>query len=242
MLETPQRVQEQEYITPYHWFWSPDSESGRVYFRYLAMVAERIPINVNRLADLGCGDGRATAFLKDALPHVQIVGMDYSERALQLAQLLSSPRAIEWRLWNIYERYPDPETRYDAITAIEIFEHLPPERLPQALKNIRSVLRDGGFLILTVPSVLATRPVKHYQHFTEEKLRALFQEADFVVEKCDGQERAHHIFFFCYKFVDNRWWTIKPLMKWMNAVAYPRWVSPSVSARANRLIVVVRAC
>jgi SAM-dependent methyltransferase len=109
------------------------------------------------------------------------------------------------------------------------------------LQNIRSLLKPNGVLILTVPSILAAKPLKHYQHFTEEKLRSLLQETGFVLERCDGQEHANHLFFFWYKFGDNRWWTIKPLMHWMNRVFYPRWVSPCPAERANRLIVVARA-
>lgn len=54
---------------PYHWFWSAGSESGRSYFSYIQMVSERIPPGTKRLVDIGCGDGRTTAVLKDvAMP------------------------------------------------------------------------------------------------------------------------------------------------------------------------------
>lgn len=236
-----QQAQEVEYLVPYHWFWKPDSESGRSYFAYLDMVAKRIPVASKRLVDIGCGDGRGTAFLKDQRPGLSVSGLDYSERALQLAAMMSSPREIFWARFNAYEGFDASMQKFEVATCIEMLEHLPQEKLECALQNIRGLLIDGGTLILTVPSILAHRPVKHYQHFTQATMTNALEKSGFRVECCDGQEDPRHWLFTIYRFADNRWWTIKPLMRWFNTSVYPKKTSPCAQDKSNRLVFVARA-
>ena len=204
------------------------------------MVVERIPSESAKLVDIGCGDGRGTSLIKDAHPEIKVVGVDYSERALQLAKTMSGPRDIEWLKFNVYEGLNDLTATFDVATCIEMLEHLPPEKLSTALRNIHGLLVSNGFLILTVPSTLAAKPLKHYQHFTIASIGNALEEAGFRVIRCDGQERADHWLFSFYRFADNRWWTFKPLMHWMNSVLYPRSVASCMPIVANRLVVVAQ--
>ena len=240
-LSTHQQAQEVEYVVPYHWFWTPDSESGRSYFAYLALVAERIPTTAQTVCDVGCGDGRATSFLKDAHPTCSVTGVDYSARALELARCLSAPREIAWKEMNVYEGSAVLDGSFDCVTTIEMLEHIPVDQLDSALRNIRRLLAKDGTLVLTVPSTLAHQPVKHYQHFTQATISAALQRAGFSVERVDGQERSDHWLFSFYRFADNRWWTLKPLMRWFNRSVYPQQTSPCPPDKGNRLIVVARA-
>ncbi|GEM_PF-1210677 len=238
VLDIHQTLQEEEYTLPYHWFWTPDSEAGRSYFSYLSRVVELIPHTAQTLLDVGCGDGRATAYLAERCPHLQIEGMDYSERALEHARILGKSNIIQWRLSNLYGDTHQESEVFNVITAIEVIEHIPPEELAASLRRIREYLQEDGYLIVTTPSTLMPRPKKHFQHFTPATLRQVMNDAGFKIIVIEGQERMNHIFFFIYKLVDNRWWSIKPFMRWLNNSAYPRWVSPSDPYQARRLIVV----
>lgn len=239
-LDSHQMAQEEEYSLPYHWFWTPESEMGRAYFAYLSRVVALIPKDTQTLLDVGCGDGRATAYLHDKLPNTKIKAIDYSKRALELARILSTPREIRWEQSDLRTHESSETGVFDVVTAIEVVEHIPPEKLVEALRGMRAELRAGGRIIITTPSVQMPRPEKHFQHFTPSMLRQAFGEAGCEVVLVEGQEVANHIFFSIYKLFDNRWWSVKPVVRWLNKQVYPKWVSASDPEKARRLIVVAQ--
>lgn len=235
-LPSEQAEQEHQYIRPYHWFWFPDTEQGRVYFSYLDIVARLIHPATKLMLDVGCGDGCSSVYFAERFPVAHVTGSDYSAHALALARAMSAHPRIEWKCIDL-EEGDSSGVRYDAVTAIEVFEHLPPERLPVALKNIRNLLNKEGVLILTVPSILMPVPKKHYQHFTVALLSELITEADFEVVEICGQQKHAHVLYAMYKIFDNRLWNLKPLARWFNTVIYPRFLGRSEPEMADRLIV-----
>jgi 2-polyprenyl-3-methyl-5-hydroxy-6-metoxy-1,4-benzoquinol methylase len=236
MLQEEQREQESQYLTPYHWSYTPETETGRVYFSYLNMAASLIPADAKTLADIGCGDGRSTSFFKDSRPDLQITGMDYSDQAIQLSKTMSVPRRIEWSTWDVTMPLAQTAT-FDVVTAIEMFEHLPTDSVQTALKNVHSILNPGGCLIMTVPSKNVPVNKKHYQHFDAIGLTSMLKDAGFSDVSIRGQENGRHFFFQIYRFADNRWWSIQPIKKWLNATYYQKHVGPSSIDSANRLVV-----
>ncbi|MCR4278622.1 MAG: methyltransferase domain-containing protein [bacterium] len=236
-LDLPQQAQEEEYILPYHWQWTPDSESGRVYFSYLKRIADLFPESARSFIDIGCGDGRSTVYLHDTFPDMHCVGLDYSDRALALATLMSGSRDIEWKRVDVCEALTAHEMAFDVVTAIEIFEHISKDKLGDALQNVRALLVPGGSLMCSVPSVNIPKTAKHYQHFTPESIRSYLEEAGFRVAHLSGQQRHRHPLFHIYRYFDNRFWTIKPLMRWFNRSLYPTYISQSALEKADRLIV-----
>lgn len=237
-LSEQQQQQEDEYLLPYHWFWKPETESGRAYFCYLKMVAERMPKLAHTLIDIGCGDGRATTYLKSQHPAMNVIGTDYSAKALALARVMSNNTQIIWEQMDL--RHPH-ETRLgsaNCVTAIEVLEHIPPEQLPDVVRGVFNILADTGRFIITVPTTQTPPPRKHYQHFTQESITNVLEKAGFRIERIDGQERSKHWLLFIYKFFDNRWWSIKPAVRWFNTTLYPNYISTCNPSDANRFVIV----
>jgi ubiquinone/menaquinone biosynthesis C-methylase UbiE len=83
-----------------------------------------------------------------------------------------------------------PSEHFDLVVSIEVIEHIQPDEIPQFLAEIRRVLRPGGGLVLTTPTVNLPLNDKHYQHFTEEKLRQLLSAAGFSVVEVKGFGKA----------------------------------------------------
>ncbi|MBI2099188.1 class I SAM-dependent methyltransferase [Candidatus Uhrbacteria bacterium] len=242
MFNARQKVQEDEYKIPYHWSMRPDTFNGRVYFGYLSICLEFLKKYLNgrespRALDAGCGDGRFLSFLKEGGAS-EIFGADYSERALSFAKILAP--AAELVQADLTQALPFPEKYFDVIFFIETLEHIAPEKIPMVLDNLKRVLKDNGRLIITVPST--GMPIslhhKHYQHFTPASLQTGLA-AHFRVEEMLGQDKAgFHILNFLYKFLDNRFWTLKGAASRYNSRLWPKFFNRAPLRKCRRLIAV----
>ena len=95
--------------------------------------------------DVGC----ATGFLVEVLRErgVEAQGCDVSEFAVSHP----APGAVgHLRVANLFAGLPWPARTFPLVTALEILEHLPPDRVPEALAELHRVC--GGYLYATIPS------------------------------------------------------------------------------------------
>jgi 2-polyprenyl-6-hydroxyphenyl methylase/3-demethylubiquinone-9 3-methyltransferase len=93
------------------------------------------PLPGRRVLDLGCGKGRFSRPLADA--GAEVVGLDLSASMLAEAVGLPRVRASARRL-------PFAASTFDAVVAVEVFEHL--AAIDDVLMEVRRVLRPGGVL------------------------------------------------------------------------------------------------
>jgi SAM-dependent methyltransferase len=95
--------------------------------------------------DVGC----ATGFLVEVLRErgIDAEGCDVSQFAIDHA---TSGAAGHVRVANLFAGLPWKDQAFDLVTALEILEHLPPDRVPAALTELRRVC--GGYLYATIPS------------------------------------------------------------------------------------------
>ena len=99
-----------------------------------------------RILDAGCGTGVGTEYLVHLNPHAQVVGIDLSEGALQIAKercQRSGADRVEFHHVSIYDVDQIPGT-FDLINCVGVLHHMPdPIRGIQALAK---KLSPGGFL------------------------------------------------------------------------------------------------
>ncbi len=90
------------------------------------LAASRIPMG--RLLEIGCGFGRITSLLAKAFPQSQITALDLSPDQLANARKHCGPASnITFEQYDFYSELPFPGTDYDAVIAVEVFLHHPPE-------------------------------------------------------------------------------------------------------------------
>ena len=94
-----------------------------------------------RVLDLGCGKGRFASL--PTRGGAWVVGLDVS-----LAMLTAAESKGIARVLGSARRLPFESRSFDAVTAVEVFEHLHHRVIDAALAEARRVLRPGGVLVI----------------------------------------------------------------------------------------------
>jgi cyclopropane fatty-acyl-phospholipid synthase-like methyltransferase len=171
--------QEAEYWFPYHYISKMPRTGFAQHFvdtwgiNYISTIefmlrkiAESAPQSI---IDIGCGDGRLAREIHLNFSGMKIRGVDYSARAINLAKAMNQDApTLDYEQLDIL-RSEFAET-YDAAILMEVFEHIPLDQAEDFLAGVRSAVKPGGILFLTVPH--ANKPVeyKHFQHFTVDSI------------------------------------------------------------------------
>ena len=128
-----------------------------------------------RIVDLGCGEGRLLRVLLDDRQFEEIVGMDVSYRALEIASnrlrldRMSERQRERIRLIHGSLMYRDSRlTGFDAAAVVEVVEHLDPPRLA-AFERVLFEFARPGTVALTTPNAeynvrWASLPAGRFRH------------------------------------------------------------------------------
>ena len=114
--------------------------------------------------DVGCGTGHFLSIVSKSYPQIRLLGADFSEEGLQVAQGIV-PNATftkddvmipntEWR------------EKFDVVCCFEVLEHLlNPE---EALRNLMNYVKLKGYLVLGVPNGRLDTYEGHIQFWSPE--------------------------------------------------------------------------
>jgi 3' terminal RNA ribose 2'-O-methyltransferase Hen1 len=156
--------------------------------RLAAVFAILKAAGAQRVLDLGCGEGRLLKLLMAERSFTQIVGMDVSLRALEIAakrlRLDDLPPTQRARIELLHGSLIYRDARlggFDAAAVVEVIEHLDPARLA-AFARVLFVFAQPKLIVLTTPNIeynvrypgLAGGELRHRDH-RFEWTRAEFQ-------------------------------------------------------------------
>lgn len=128
-----------------------------------------------RVLDIGCGTGIGSLQLAR---YAQVVsGCDVDKDAIDFARLVISQPNLGFTVLDVLTVADEQSaTSYEAITAIEVLEHIPDWRA--ALRKVRGLLRPGGKLYISARNANADlrRNDLHEREWTAAEFRAALGE------------------------------------------------------------------
>lgn len=140
-----------------------------------AVLAALRAANAKRIVDLGCGEGRLLRVLLKDSDCKEIVGVDVSHRALEIAadklKLERLPRLQQERIRLLHGSLTYRDERlsgFDAATVVEVVEHQDPPRLA-AFERVLFEFARPRTVIVTTPNSeynvkFATLPAGQFRH------------------------------------------------------------------------------
>lgn len=103
-----------------------------------------------RVADIGCGTGTAVLTMAEAYPATEVTGVDIDEHSIQRANERLNQAGLDNASFQVGDAAALTGS-FDLVTAFDVIHDIA-EPL-DALHHVRSVLADGGVLLMMEPSV-----------------------------------------------------------------------------------------
>jgi len=173
---------------------APSGES-REYFAegrvaWLKQCLEKMNQPAGTVLDFGCGDGATTPLLLHMLNARDAVGVDVSEKSLQIARKGRANERIHFETISEFQSLG----RMDLAYCNGVFHHILPEQRAAALALVHRALHDGGIFSFweNNPWSLATRYVMSRCAFDRDAItlsppeaRALLRAGGFEILRTD---------------------------------------------------------
>jgi len=164
-------------------------------YRIAKVIELAAPVRTDRVVDLGCGWG--TFELALATRVAEVVGVDFSERAIEFCRrrLVEEPRANVRFVCADAGATGLPSSAFDLVIAADLFEHLYPEDSARVAVEAYRLLAPGGRIAAWTPhrghvleilknrEILLRRDETHVDYKSMEAMKRLLSDAGFTIER-----------------------------------------------------------
>jgi SAM-dependent methyltransferase len=125
-----------------------------------AELLAQLPERVDRVLDLGTGDGRLLALVRTARPGAAGLALDLNEHMLATArERFAADEDVEVRAHDLEDPLP-AEGPFDAVVSSFAIHHVPDDRKQSLFAEVFGLLRPGG-AFLNLEHVASSTPALH---------------------------------------------------------------------------------
>jgi SAM-dependent methyltransferase len=111
---------------------------------WLARCLRRLGEHPETAMDFGCGTGSSVRYLLELIGSQSVLGLDVSDKSLEVARRESDPQRARFGLLQQYE----PKAEIDLAFCNGVFHHVPVAKRPATMAYIYNSLRSGGLFAL----------------------------------------------------------------------------------------------
>ncbi len=111
------------------------------------------PSKIHKVLDLACGPGGWVLDLASAYRHMEVVGVDLSEKMIAYANSRKWPNT-SFRVMDIRQPLDFPDETFDFVNARLLYTFMPKNAWSPLLEECKRILRPGGFVRLTESDTL----------------------------------------------------------------------------------------
>lgn len=153
-----------------YWWWIGKRE-------IVKSILVKLKLNSTNILDVGCGTGFNLTYLEK---YGNVIGLDFSENALNFCKLRKNKNLIQANAENI----PFKNDVFSLIIILDLLEHLNDNK---TLKELHRILKTDGYLIITVPAFkfLCSKHDKalhHKRRYNKLQLKNVLESNNFVIK------------------------------------------------------------
>jgi tRNA (cmo5U34)-methyltransferase len=109
------------------------------------LVGSLLPSRANRILDLGCGDGRMIAVLRERWPNTAAIGLDLSPGLVEAArERFGSAAEVRIEMHDLMQPLPDDLGPLDVVVSALALHHLPDKRKRELFAEVFDRLQPNG--------------------------------------------------------------------------------------------------
>jgi len=226
----------QRYALPDQWVWD-EAASPRVQFDgYMGVALDLLPPPPAEVLDVGCGPGFGAKYM--CARGYSVTGLDFNERGIAFGAVLVPEARLFHADARLLAQREELHGRFDAVTMIEVLEHIPPDFHDEVVRGAWAALRPAGALVVSVPSNRLTPGRWDYKHFELHEVTGLLERHGFGLDAVVYQCRVGLLTSrTLWRLVDNKFYDVK-IMRRLIRKAFLRYHNIASTERsAGRFVV-----
>ena len=115
----------------------------------LDVLADFVPLQAQRIVELGCGNARLARSLLQRFAGSELVGLEVD--AVQHAKNIAAPQERLLFMAAGAEAVPFPDASFDGAMMLKSLHHVPMAAMDAALAEVARVLKPGGWFYVSEP-------------------------------------------------------------------------------------------